>query len=80
MADPAELLTAIDLALKGEWDTAHRVVQNLEGEPAAWIHAVLHKIEGDIGNSQYWYRRARRPYNDGDPQAELRQIRTLVAG
>jgi len=53
------LLHAIDLALTGKWDDAHKVVQEYDTDAtAAWIHAVLHKIEGDQDNSRYWYRRA----------------------
>lgn len=50
-----DLLRAIDLALAGKWDASHRTVQELEGDStAAWIHAVLHKIEGDLDNNRYW--------------------------
>lgn len=56
-----DLLKAIELALAGEWDAAHRIVQKFEGDAtASWIHAALHKIEGDMGNSRYWYHRAGR--------------------
>jgi len=56
-----ELLRALDLALAGEWDAAHNLVQQHEDDAtAAWIHAVLHKMEGDLANSRYWYRRAAR--------------------
>ncbi len=73
-----ELLRAIDEALAGQWDAAHRIVQNHETDAAAcWIHAVLHKIEGDLGNSSYWYRRAGKPaLLDRDAWDELRQIKT----
>ena len=55
----AELLQAIDLALDGQWDAAHGIVQEYDSDRmASWIHAVLHKIEGDRSNSLYWYRRA----------------------
>lgn len=76
-----ELLQAIDLALSGEWDAAHGVVQRLEGDStAAWIHAVLHKIEGDLGNSRYWYRQAGRPAAvEEDPRGELARIKAQVA-
>jgi hypothetical protein len=48
---------------------------------ACWIHAVLHKIEGDAGNSRYWYARARRDYGEWtDPAAELRAIRQALDG
>lgn len=79
----AELRQAIDLALAGDWQGAHEIVQRDEADPtAAWIHAVIHKIEGDFGNAGYWYRRAGRPADQGrDPYDELRDIRAeLLTG
>ncbi len=75
-----QLLEAINLALAGQWEAAHEIVQQYEDDPtAAWIHAVLHKIEGDRGNSGYWYRRAGRPgYVDDEPRAELARIRQEI--
>ena len=71
-----QLLKAIDLTLAGQWDAAHRIVQEDDGEAAAWIHAVLHKIEGDLDNSRYWYRRAGKLEHLGDdPREELGRIR-----
>ena len=71
-----DLLKSIALALDGEWDAAHRIVQKYEGETtASWIHAVLHKIEGDAGNSRYWYRRAGKlDHFENEPRAELAAI------
>ncbi len=43
---------------KDHWDEAHNIVQDDPGTDAAWIHALLHKIEGDNWNADYWYRRA----------------------
>ena len=43
---------------KGDWNKAHGIIQNIEDKTAAWIHAYLHRKEGDIGNADYWYRRA----------------------
>ena len=43
---------------KENWNKAHAVIQNIEDKTAAWIHAYLHRKEGDIGNADYWYRRA----------------------
>ena len=76
-----ELLKAIDLALSGEWNAAHQIVQQYEDPMAAWIHAVLHKTEGDLDNSRYWYRRAGKleHFTDG-PNTELAAIRDEVAG
>ena len=71
-----DLLQAVELALAGEWDAAHQLVQQYEDdERAAWIHAVLHKIESDLGNARYWYRRAdRMEHVEDEPQAELAAI------
>ena len=71
-----DLLHAVDLALKGQWDAAHQLVQQYEDDrQAAWIHAVLHKIEGDQANSRYWYRRAdRMDQTTAEPRAELAAI------
>lgn len=79
---PADLARAIDLALGGRWDEAHRIVQEDEIDPqAAWVHAVLHKLEGDTANARYWYRRAGRlDCVDHEPGAELRSIRDTLAG
>lgn len=80
MAD--DLLKAIELALGNQWDEAHRIVQQYEEDPtAAWIHAVLHKIEGDMDNSRYWYRRAgKMECVDQEPMSELRTIKATASG
>lgn len=71
-----DLLRAVELALAGDWDAAHQLVQQYEGDAtASWIHAVLHKMEGDLGNSGYWYRRADRMNRVAEePRAELAVI------
>jgi len=71
------LLQAVELALTGAWDAAHQLVQQHEDDAtAAWIHAVLHKIEGDLSNARYWYRRADRLDRVADEaRAELAAIR-----
>jgi hypothetical protein len=53
-----DCIKAIDLLLDDEWDDAHHIVQDLSDSYAHWIHAVVHKIEGDISNSNYWYSRS----------------------
>lgn len=77
-----ELLRAIELALAGQWNAAHEIVQQHEDDSiASWIHAVLHKMEGDLSNSGYWYRRARRTPNMGEePRAELNTIEAELRG
>ena len=57
---------AIHLAIKGIWDGSHRIVQDIHSIEAYWIHAVLHKAEGDEFNSRYWYERAGRLYEAFD--------------
>lgn len=49
------------LAKAGRWDEAHELCQDLPDPDGAWIHAWLHREEGDFGNATYWYRRARKP-------------------
>jgi len=80
MADRKELIRAVDLALAGEWDAAHRIVQAYEDDSdACWIHAVLHKIEGDASNSRYWYRRTPHAYEAyADPKQELQAIKAAL--
>lgn len=46
---------------RGDWATAHRVAQDVEDPEGAWVHAYLHRKEGDEGNAAYWYGRARQP-------------------
>jgi hypothetical protein len=72
---------AVKAAAAGRWEEAHGLVQRHEGEPLAdWIHAVVHKVEGDLSNSRYWYRRAGRLAHAADePTAELEAIRAELA-
>ena len=74
-----EVIRAVDLALAGDWEGAHSLAQRFESDVNGnWLHAVLHKIEGDEGNSRYWYRRSGgHGYEDfADAKAELAAIRT----
>lgn len=75
-----DLVKAIDLALAGRWDDSHGIVQQDEADrTAAWIHAVLHAIEGDPGNARYWYSRAGKlDHVDREPIEELRQIKATL--
>ena len=77
-----DLIRAVELALAGEWEAAHGLVQEHEGDAtASWIHAVLHKIEGDSANSRYWYRRAGKLDHVGDePRGELAAIKAGILG
>ena len=46
---------------KGDWEQAHRLAQAQDDGDGAWVHAYLHRVEGDLGNAGYWYRRAGKP-------------------
>ena len=80
MADRVALTEAVQLALDGEWDKAHAIVQQDETDQlSCWIHAVLHKIEGDADNARYWYARAGQAYEAyADPRAELLTLRAAL--
>lgn len=56
------LLMALWHDARGDWDEAHRVAQDVEGPDGAWVHAYLHRKEGDEGNAGYWYRQAGRSH------------------
>ena len=51
-------LNALWYDAKGDWDTAHKLIQDVTDKSASWIHAYLHRKEGDNSNADYWYNRA----------------------
>ena len=51
-------LTALWHVKRGDWSKAHEIVQEINDPIAAWVHAYLHRKEGDEGNAAYWYRQA----------------------
>jgi len=64
---------------KGNWHRAHEHAQDDESDPVtAWVHAYLHRKEGDRANAAYWYRRAGKPVATGDLNAEWRAITTSL--
>jgi hypothetical protein len=68
------LLRALWLDGRGDWNGAHETAQEVEGADGAWVHAYLHRKEGDLGNAAYWYRRAAKPVCTGDLDAEWAEI------
>ena len=54
-------LLAMWHATRGDWEAAHSIVQAENDADAAWVHAWLHRLQGDLGNARYWYRRAGAP-------------------
>lgn len=75
--DPAlsTLLQALWHEARGDWDRAHKLTQKQDSPEAAWVHAYLHRKEGDLSNARYWYRRAGR----NEPQASLEQEWRAIA-
>jgi hypothetical protein len=69
-------LNALWYDAKGEWDKAHKLIQDIEDKDAAWIHAYLHRKEGDISNADYWYRRAGKKRPDVSLEKEWEEIVT----
>lgn len=80
---PAQIspaLQALWYAAKGDWNKAHDITQP-GGPELDWVHAYLHRVEGDLGNAGYWYRRAGKPVANvplDDEWAAL--VRTFLAG
>ena len=73
--------TGLSAALKGlwwagkdDWDKAHKLVMDDGGADCAWVHAHLHRVEGDLDNARYWYGQARQPAAGGDLSDEWATI------
>ena len=65
---------AIWYAVKDNWDMAHNIVQDINTETAYWIHAYLHRVEGDISNAYYWYNHAKKEPSLASLESELNDI------
>ena len=68
------LLEALWHDANGEWDKAHRLAQDQDNETGAWVHAYLHRVEGDESNAGYWYRRAGKPHCSAPLRQEWEEI------
>ena len=71
-------IRALDLADEGKWDEAHRVIQEHSDARACLIHGYLHRVEGDLGNAGYWYRRGGETLPDNTLEQEARRLRALL--
>lgn len=76
----ADYRIALDLARAGEWDRAHEIVQAHDEPLASLIHGYLHRVEGDLGNAAYWYRRAKSSMPDNSLDEEWERLAVLAAG
>jgi hypothetical protein len=79
-ADLLPLLRALWLDARGDWDGAHQIAQDDGSREAAWVHAYLHRKEGDNANAAYWYGRAQRPEGAGALVDEWRSIAGALLG
>lgn len=70
-----QLRIAVQAALDGDWDTSHHIAQDYTDASANWLHAVLHKIEGDVGNSHYWYARTASNGAEARKYADFNDVR-----
>ena len=70
----APLLLALWHDAKGDWEKAHALAQDVDDASGAWVHAYLHRKEGDLGNAGYWYRRANQPIATDSLDAEWARI------
>jgi len=59
---------------RGNWDAAHRIAQDIDDNTGSWIHAYLHRKEGDLSNAGYWYRRAGLDVAHDDLESEWARI------
>jgi hypothetical protein len=74
--DVEPLLAALWQDAKGNWDLAHGLAQDIDTLSGAWVHAYLHRKEGDLANARYWYRRARQQEATDALESEWRRIVT----
>ena len=74
LSDWPEGLKALWFDAKGDWEASHNIAQDLHNQLGSWIHAYLHRKEGDRFNAGYWYRQANRPFSKLSLEDELKEI------
>jgi hypothetical protein len=74
----APLVEAMWWEAHGNWERAHLVAQDIATPDGAWVHAYLHRVEGDNGNAGYWYRQASQPVCRTSLQEEWHSIVTAL--
>jgi hypothetical protein len=72
--EASPLLSALWWDAKGDWTKAHLIAQDIESADAAWVHAYLHRKEGDQANAGYWYRQAGRAHSRAGFETEWEEI------
>ena len=75
------LARAVELLAAGAWQQAHEIVQKEQSTLGAWLHGIVHTLEGDLDNARYWYRKADRAFPGSDAvQEEIAAARLMVQG
>ncbi len=75
-----DALKALWFDAKGDWEGSHNLAQDMHSTMGSWIHAYLHRKEGDAFNAGYWYRQAGRSYPEISLDAELREMVVFFLG
>jgi hypothetical protein len=70
----SKLLQSLWYDGKGNWEMAHNIAQEIHTEKGSWIHAYLHRKEGDKGNASYWYHMANKPFPTVSLEQEWEQL------
>ena len=75
----ADLARAVKHLEARDWQAAHEIVQRDESDLAAWLHGIVHTLEGDLDNARYWYRRVRRAFPGPEAvAAEIARARQAI--
>ena len=72
-------LAALWWAGRDDWDKAHKIVTDEGGKDCAWVHAYLHRVEGDLENARYWYKQAGKPAASGALETEYETIARMLS-
>jgi hypothetical protein len=70
----SQVLQALWQDAKGQWNVAHRLVQSVNDSTGAWVHAYLHRKEGDLYNASYWYSNANKKMSTTSLEQEWEEI------
>ena len=75
------LIEALEHLSHGAWQAAHAIVQEQTSRDAAWVHGIVHTLEGDLDNARYWYRRAKRAFPGPEAvEHEIAEARRTLPG
>ncbi len=79
MSAPDSLRRAAELLAQGDWQAAHGIVQDDSSSLAAWMHGIVHLLEGDVSNARYWYGQAGRAFPaGGEVKTEIEAARAAA--